>query len=477
MTFQQIFAILRARRIWALSLFVLVFGSAVAFTLLLPKTYTATASVLLDVKNADPIAGVVSPSMATPAYLMTQVDIINSKRVSMRVIKNLRLSESTEMRTKWKESTKATGNFEGWLATALQSSMEARPSRGSNVIFVTYKAADPQFASVVANGFVQAYLDTVLELRTNPAKQSRDFFEANAKSARQALEDAQAKLSDYQKTQDLLVTDERLDVETTRLNELSNQVVATQALAVDSGSRQAAAKAQGERSPDVMASPLVGTLKAELIRQQTNLEQLSTRLGDSHPAVVEARTGVDETRRKLDAEIIRVTSSVGVGNSVNLSRVAQLHASLDAQRVKVLKMKRVRDEATILQRDVDSAQRAYEGVLVRMSNTYLESQANQANISALETAVAPSIPSSPMIFTNVALGGVLALIVSVGVALLVEHLDRRLRVHSEIEALLNQPLIGSIPSFGIRKGIPRKAKPFQLDTTTLKALPNKASPA
>ncbi len=451
MTFQQIFAILYARWIVACSIFVLVLGGVSFYTLMMPKTYTATASIILDVKNADPILGMVSPSIATPAYLMTQVDVITSKRVALRVIKNLHLAESAEMRANWRKATDSTGDFQGWLATLIRNALDAHPSRGSNVIYLTYQAADPQFASTLANAYVQAYLDTVLELRTGPARESKEFFDVNARSSRAALEEAQKRLSTYQQSQSLLVTDERIDVETARLNELASQVVLMQTAAADSNSRQAAANARGDISPDVMANPLVSSLKADLIRQQTALEQLETRLGEAHPQVREAQSGIAETTRKLENEVLRATSSVGVGNSVNASRVTQLRTAMDEQRGKVMKMKAVRDEAAILQRDVDSAQRAYDGVLARMNNTNLESQANQANVSALEYAVAPSIPSSPRTLINVVLGGICAVALALIAALLVEQFDRRLRVPSEVESLLHQPLIGSVPSFKKRK--------------------------
>jgi succinoglycan biosynthesis transport protein ExoP len=473
-TLPQLFAILRARWMVALGAFVLVFGTVAAITWLMPKTYTATASVILDVKNADPIAGMVSPTIATPAYLMTQVDVITSNRVAVKVVKALRLNESSDMRAKWQESTKGTGSFEGWLATLLRSNLDAKPSRGSNVIYLSYQAADPNFAAAITNAFVQAYLDTSLELRTSPARQSKDFFDANVKSSRAALETAQARLSAYQQQQGILVTSERLDIETARLNELSSQLVMMQSAVADSSSRQQAANTQGDRSPDVVASSLVSTLKADLIRQQGSLEQLSTRYGDQHPLVREARSGLEETNRKLEAEVRRITSSVGVGNDVNLSRVAQTRFALDAQRAKVMKMKAVRDEAAILERDVDSAQRAYDIVLARMSNTNLESQANQANVSALELATPPALPSSPRLLFNIALGGLLAAGVAVALSLLIERVDRRLRTADEVEALMAVPVIGAIPSFNKRKfkaDVPRR---IQLPGLVTPALTHKA---
>ena len=82
MTFKQILAVLRAR--WWVAVGVAAFTLIVAgvITWTTPKTYVATASVLLDVKNADPIVGKVSPSMATPAFLVTQVDIIKASALA-----------------------------------------------------------------------------------------------------------------------------------------------------------------------------------------------------------------------------------------------------------------------------------------------------------------------------------------------------------------------------------------------------------
>jgi len=66
---QQFLLILRAR--YKLVFFVLL-GTVMAtfvVTLLLPKQYTATASVVVDVKSPDPIIGVMLPGMAAPGYM------------------------------------------------------------------------------------------------------------------------------------------------------------------------------------------------------------------------------------------------------------------------------------------------------------------------------------------------------------------------------------------------------------------------
>lgn len=471
MSFEQLIAVVRARWLIAISTFALVLGSVVAFTLWLPKSYTASSTVLLDVKP-DPILGSVLNGGASSSYMMTQIDIITSRRVAENAARALKLINSKDLQAKWRADTKGVGDFNAWVANLIKGGVEARPSRGSNIITVTYTAADPAFAAALANAFVEGYLETTMDLRTGPAKQYSTFFNSSAKQIKEQLEAAQTKLLTFQKTEGLLVTDERLDIETTRLNELSSQLVGMQAAVADSVSRQAAAQSQGDKAPEVMANPLVSSLKGELIRAETQLEQMTTRLGDQHPMVIELKTNIADTRKKLEGEVRRVTTSVGVGNTVNVSRMSQTRAALEEQRARVFKLKSVRDQAANLQRDVDNAQRSYDSVLARLNTTSLESQGVQANVTVLETASAPSFPSSPRVFTNVVLGGLLATVLALAITFIVERYDSRLRTTSEIDDLLENALIGVIPSFKklkLANGVPQRLQQLKAQPR-LKAL-------
>ncbi len=446
MSFEQFAAILRARWLMATATFLAIMALVGTYAVLAPRSYTATSTVLVDVKP-DPILGAVLNGGSSMSYLMTQVDVLSSRRVALRALKLLNLSRTPELNKQWEQATGGKGEFNAWLADLLRSGIQAQPSRGSNVVTITYAAADPNFASGVTNAIVQAYLDTTMELRAAPARQYNDFFGANAKQLKDRLEAAQTKLSEYQQSEELLATDERIDVETNRLNELSTQYVGMQAQYADSRRRQQAAQTQGDKSPDVMSNPLVSTLKADLLKAETQLEQVETRFGSEHPSVIELKTNIADTRQKLEAEIRRVTSSVAVNSTVTAGRLADTKAALDAQRVRVLKLKAIRDQAALLQQDVTNAQRAYEGVIARQNTSNLESQAAPVSVSVLEYAAPPVTPSSPRIKQVLGFGFVIALVLAAAIPLLIEQFNRKLRTSREAESLLTQSVIAVIPSF------------------------------
>ena len=454
MTFGQFLSILRARKWAALLVFLLVVATTVVVSLWLPKQYSGTASVVIDIKP-DPVSAILNPGMAMPAFMATQVDILTSDRVTLRVIQDLKLLENPQIRQQWQDDAQGKGVIEQWLVELLKLKLDVKPSRESNVIQVSYRAADPRFAAALANAYAHAYIATTLELRVDPAKQFSSFFTAQSKDARDALERAQSRVSAFQQQKGIIATDERLDVENSRLNELSSQVVQIQAISSESGSRQTQAQgSQGDRMQEVLNNPLIAGMKADLNRNEARLQELNSKFGESHPQVVEARANITELRARIDAETRRVTGGVTISNTINKQREAQVKRALEEQRAKVLRMKAVRDEGQVLVREVESAQRTFEGLMARLTQTALESQSTQSYANVLTVAQAPSEPASPKIVLNIALSVFLGLLLAVGVALLLELTDKRLRDPDDIITALGLPVLGSLPRPGTKRFTP-----------------------
>jgi chain length determinant protein EpsF len=450
MTFSQFLSVLRARWWVVLLVLGLTVATTVVVSLLLPKQYTATSSVVADFKP-DPVSAVVFGGMASPAFMATQVDIVRSERVALRVVRNLGLAENPQVREQWLEDAQGDGTIEQWLITLFQRQMDVVPSRESSVIGINYKAPDPRFAAALANSFAEAYIQTALELRTDPARQYSTFFDTRAKEARDALEQAQGRLSKFQKEKGIIAADERLDVENQRLNELNSQLVALQAIASESISRERQAQGlQADRIQEVLNNPLLNQLKADITRNEARLQELSTRYGENHPQLLETRATLKELRSRLEAETRRVTGSVGVASTINRQREAQLRNELETQRAQVLRMKAVRDEGVVLQRDVDNAQRSYDAILQRFTQTTLESQTTQSNINLLTRATPPVEPSSPKILLNTLLSIFLGTLLAVGTALLLELMDRRVRSVDDVVEALGLPVLGVMPKPGSR---------------------------
>ena len=83
------------------------------------------------------------------------------------------------------------------------------------------------------------------------------WFDQRSKALRAELAVRQKRLSDFENANGIVATDEKLDVETSRLNELSTQLVAIQGERQESQSRLHQTGGSNESLEEVLASPVI----------------------------------------------------------------------------------------------------------------------------------------------------------------------------------------------------------------------------
>lgn len=452
MNLHQFLLILRVHYKIALFALVVTVSVTLAVSVLLPSQYTATATVVLDVKSPDPIAGIMLPAMVLPGYMSTQVDIINSDRVALKVVKMLKLDQSPALIENWKEATEGKGRLDVWLANLLHEKLKIKPSRESSVMTIDYTAADPHLAAAIANAFVQAYIDTTIELKVEPAKQYSLWFGEQGKALRDNLEEAQARLSKYQQKYGIIASDERLDGETARLRELSTQLTTVQAQTSDSRSKQ---KSGADTLPEIMENALITGLKTDIARREATLQETALNLGKNHPQYQRLESELASLKQRLEAETQQITRSYSTASTVGQNKEAELRAAIEQQKNKLLSFRNKRDELAVLMRDVDAAQKAYDAVSQRRNQASLESQSTQTNVAVLTPASPPITPSSPKIMLNTLVAIILGTMLGIGAALGIEWSDRRICSAEDLFEMLQMPVLGVI-----KRAKPQAALPY-----------------
>jgi chain length determinant protein EpsF len=385
------------------------------------------------------------------SYLATQVGIITSPNVAARVVDHLKLANSPEWRAKFEAATGGKGSASDWIAGVLLGSLTVTPVQQSRLVTISYDSEDPAFASAAANGFALAYRDTNLELNVDPARRNAEWFDGLLAGLRQKLEQAQARLSAYQQEKGILATDEKLDIETARLVEISGQLVAAQSAThnAESALREMEELSGAGRPldalPVILSSPYLQSLKAELGRREAELAEMSDSYGPKHPTYKQKAAEVRSLSAKVAAETKTLAASLK--NQVSQARAQEnaLKAAEDAQRTKVLGLKRPRDEINPLMREVESAQRNYDNALERLNQYSMQSRLDQTNVTVLNPAVTPLFPSSPKVKLNMALGLMLGLMLGVGLTLLLEMVGRKVRTEQDLVDSTGVPLLGMLP--------------------------------
>jgi polysaccharide biosynthesis transport protein len=461
MTFSHYLRILRARKRVVLTVFTLVVAAAIVFVTFVPRTYTATTSVIVDYKVPDVVGGgFVLPPQLLSGFMATQMNIITSPTVALRVAKAMKLEgegAATAAQNTQKPATSEDAKKDDAaylpVVRGLLRQLQVRPNRDSSLLDIKFTADDPQQAAAMANAFARAYMDLTLDLRVQPARESAAWFDEQTKTAREALEAAQAKLSKYQQEKGITATDERLDTESIRLDQLTAQLSAAQVMTYEAASRQRMAKesldsgGSPDQNPDVLANPVIVAAKSDLARLEARMREVSANYGKNHPQFIALTAEVEGARQRLRSEMRNVALSQASSLQVAQRREAELRTAVAAQKARVLQLRQERDGMAVLAREVESRQKAFDLSQQRLSLTNLESRARQTNVAVLTPAAEPHEPSFPRTIPTILAAAVFGLGLGIAFALLLELMDARIRSVDDIGQALAIPVLATIPRY------------------------------
>lgn len=446
-------AIIRGRR-WTVILVALTaIAAALVVSLAAAPKYTATTTLLIDYQEPVPaqLGEGLAPSLQ-PSYMSTQLGIIASRHVAERVVTMLGLDQRDQWRQAYAETGAEGGEgLNAFIAGALLGSLVVVPGENTRLVNVSFTAGDPNAAAELANAFAAAYREANLEMGTEPARREAEQYQKSLQNLREKVAEAQQHLAAYQRSTGVVASDGRLDVETERLKELVTQRILAEADAHAAEGRLRrvqdlrARKESLATLPEVLQSEVIRDLKADLARRESEFGEVKALLGANHPRYRRAAAEVQAVRAKIAAEADVIAANVEGEVEEARARVMAFSDAEAAQRARLLALGEGSDQMPALVRELESAQANYQQGLARYNQFIMQSGVSQGNVSLLNPALVPTRPSSPILERNLALAVVLGFLLGIGLALLRELMDRRLRTEDEVLEATDTVLLGRLP--------------------------------
>lgn len=424
----DILSAVRQRYRLELAIFGVIFLGVIVTTALAPRVYSSTATLLFDEAPIDPVQGDSKGGGDLATMLSTQADVIGSDLVAARVVNELQLV-TPDVLSQWRTETGGTGDVNLWYGERLLRALSVVPDRASRVLQVTYKSGDSEFSAVVANAFVHAYLGQKLELQTDPAKTYSRWYADRIREVRASLEAAQDKLTAFRRRTGIVDSDST-SAEDSRLSELQTAVTNAEVGSADISSRSGTAVGQ---SLDVQNSSVVLGLRANIAAKTAQIKQMSVELGPNHPDRMAAQAELAELQAKLQSNIAAQSRAMSIASSAAAGKEAALKGRLGQQKSRLLTLAADRAEFDVLKRDVDSARSAYDQVTQRLEVMRLSAVAPTSGVRQLDVARPSILPSEPKIMLRLLLGSILASLIAVAVAIVLEFLRPKVRSQASLE--------------------------------------------
>lgn len=420
MSIAQIWALVKAN--WKISL--AIFGALLLLSAivirLLPKTYTATAAVILNYEVYDPVAGREYPLGLLASHVATQVEIIQGPQVLGTVIDKLDLTKNDDFTSGYGGDG---SDLREWVMESLRNRLEVRPSwNGGQIIYIKASTRGPAEAAAIANAVADTYLNQQVRRLNAPASEQANLYASQMDELRARVTRAQERITKFRRDTGVVEIDSigSIDIDMQSLANLEQRYIEAQNLR-----RAAEVQQVGNRAA---ASEKSAELRGELA-------QLQTTLGPQHPQVQELRSRIGA----LEGSMVQ-KANVDLAAARDLEE--KLAKAVDEQRGKLIGVRGNQAEGAKLLLELQSAMAVYKRALDGFDQISAAANSQYSNVSLLTRAEVPVKAAKPRKLKYLAFAALLSLGIGLLGPILYELLfRRRVRCADDVERDLGLPVL------------------------------------
>lgn len=468
-----------------LTLMLVVMMLAALVVMAITPTYRASATLLIEdeTPNVLSIDQMYGASNGGSEYLQTQFELLRSRELAERVVKQLNLVRHPEFDPR--QTNSPLSSVRQWFADLQLGDMlpftmpgdletsESGPSEAeildqavksfrdritikpvpkTQLVKVQVEMADAETAAWAANKLAEAYIDSQREAKILMTEATTEWMNQRMASLKQDLVASEQALQAYRDQENLIdlqgvktvpggeLTDTRSKLVDARRAKAEAESQYNQVAALDSGSWQALASA-----PAVMSDTLVQQFSSKRAEALARVNDLAQRYGPKHPKMQSAQTELAAASAALRAQVQQVVASIKRQYQLAVANEAALQTEFERNRDQIQTISRKEFKLSELQREVNTNRSLYDTFLTRLKESVATADLDAGNARVVDKAVVPDIPVSPLKKQVVLGAGILALLLGAALSVLLDKLNNTFKSAEEIEEKLNLPVLGLLP--------------------------------
>ena len=320
--------------------------------------------------------------------------------------------------------------------------------RGSQLVDLTYDAADPEFAARAVNTFADEYVSENLSLKVQSLEQSAEWLTGEVERQGRLVQASELGLAQYRERQDAGALDSSQNIVVARLTQLNDAVTKarTDRIQKESLWRQIEAAGQNiESISSVIANTSVQGLRSQLNTLQQDRARVTERYGEKHPEFIKVTTQLANTERQLEAEIKKAVQNAKNEYDFAVTQERVLQASLNESKQAATDLGRKGVDYSVLVREAESNRTIYNQLLTREKELRVIANSRTNNVRVVDRAEVPTVPFSPNHRRDWAYGIALGLALALGLAFGIDYLDDTVKTPEDITRRLKLKFLGLVP--------------------------------
>ena len=462
--------IVRERR-WTIATFTIaVVALVMTASLLMKPQYEAVGRVVFH-RDSDSgvlgFKGVDTALLEDPedrAAIDTQIGILQTDALAMQVIKDLHLDENP----KFAGRLMPLGS-EDRLMDLFHKNLKISKVKGTRLIEIDFRTADPKLAADVVNNLVNDYVDKFYKSQFQASTQISDFLSNQLKELQAKVTESQQKLVDYQKANGIFGMDDKQNIVIAKLDDLNTMLTAAEA---DRVQKEVSYRLARSGRPELIAKLDPDNLITKLRGQQADLEsqiaQASVQLGPANPKMKELSNQLAQVKQSLRAEVMRIGERINYEYQSAEAREDMLRRSLEEQKQAANTLNANVIQANILKHDFETNRQLYENLLQKQKEVGITSNLKSSNLWIVDPARPPKLPAEPKILRNFGLAVLFGVSGGILLALGLAKMNEKIDTLEQAILLSPSPSLGVVPLLGVKSkngaigqfpGVNRNVKP------------------
>lgn len=396
------------------------------------------------------------------AKVQTQVLIISSEPLAWEVVRELRLDRNPAfMRPGLLDRfshckltmTPPASTFES-IPPCRQYAMLKRFSKALDVeavpktqaIQIRFRSVDPSLSASIVNTLAAAYLHYNFITRYNATMQASSWLQDRLAEMRHNMESAEANLAAYQKSANIIGTDESDNLATDQLSDMGKQLTDAEADRIVKESHyRLAMTGNPELIGNIVPDSVLPTLRSQQAQLNVLLAQAESEYGDKYPKVIQLKSQLTEVHAALEKETADIQARFKSEFDAAQHTEDNIRAAMDQLQQKAFAESAKFDRYDMLRNEVNSTQDLYDDLLKKLNEAGVTAGLKSTNVDVIAPAqapVKPTLPAVPLFFLVGILGG---LVIGVIGVIVIDNLDHTIRGFDDAQEIAGAPVIGLLP--------------------------------
>jgi capsular exopolysaccharide synthesis family protein len=426
-------------------------GSVIHFAIT-PKEYEATATLQIERRNLTPVGNNQSAwyeNYWNLEFYPTQYELLQSRGLAERVVKSLDLMEDSSFNPGRRDGAGGPTAEDdeavlGSLANQLRGGLAVEPVRNTQLVQISFRASSPDFAAKAANGFAEAFIDMGVEDRFASAGKASTFISSQIETLKQEIQDKETQLQAFSRRSDIVALDPQSNVVLQRLEALNSQYIEAKKERIEKEAEYHESMTGPKESiADSLSGGVVSDQRAELLKLERDYESKLKTYKPDFPDMVSLKAEIEKARQHL-REVIQEQMDKVRGNAfaayqTTLRQEQGLQAELNRLKSEAIDQNSAAVEYTNLKVEIQTRRDLLDELLRKQSETEVAvrlQDTRESNVRIIDKALVPGGPFRPSLRKDLTYGLLLGLLFGVGCAVLIEFLDRTVKVPEEIERRL-----------------------------------------